>query len=104
MYDPAILLQFAITGLALGSIYALVAIGFAMIFNASGILNFAQGSFVMLGGMLTYVLVGRGGLLLVLGIVLAILAVGVIGFATERLTIRPLWVRRAPLYAMMMAL
>lgn len=104
MYDPAILFQFAITGLALGSIYALVAIGFAMIFNASGILNFAQGAFVMVGGMLTYVLVGRGGLFLGIGILLAIIAAGIIGLATERLTIRPLWVRNAPLYAMMMAL
>jgi branched-chain amino acid transport system permease protein len=43
-------LQFLFTGLAIGSIYALVALSFTFIFNAGGVVNFAQGEFVMLGG------------------------------------------------------
>jgi branched-chain amino acid transport system permease protein len=43
--------QFLLTGLTTGSTYALIAIGFSLIHNATGIVNFAQGEFVMLGGM-----------------------------------------------------
>ena len=43
--------QFILSGLTTGSTYALIAIGFSLIHNATGIVNFAQGEFVMLGGM-----------------------------------------------------
>ena len=45
------LIQYAITGVTVGSIYALVAIGFNIIYNVTEIINFAQGEFVMLGGL-----------------------------------------------------
>ena len=44
--------QMAINGLALGSIYALMALGFTVIFRAAGTMNFAQGSVMLLGGLL----------------------------------------------------
>ncbi len=44
-------LQFAFSGLTVGAVYALVALGFTLIYNASGVVNFAQGEFEMLGGM-----------------------------------------------------
>jgi branched-chain amino acid transport system permease protein len=47
------LLQYIIAGLTLGSIYAIAALGFAMVYNATKVINFAQGEFVMLGGMVT---------------------------------------------------
>ena len=56
MYDASTLLQFLIGGLSVGCIYGLVGIGYSVLYNSSGIINFAQGGFVMLGGMLTYVL------------------------------------------------
>ena len=46
------IIQYVFTGLTLGSIYALVALGFTMIYNSTGIINLAQGEFVMLGGLL----------------------------------------------------
>jgi branched-chain amino acid transport system permease protein len=46
------LLQYTLSGITIGSIYALVAIGFNIIYNATGIINLAQGDFVMLGGMI----------------------------------------------------
>lgn len=46
-------LQFIATGLSVGAIYALIALGFVIIFNASEVVNFAQGEFVMIGAMLT---------------------------------------------------
>jgi branched-chain amino acid transport system permease protein len=48
--------QYLFSGLTYGSIYAVVALGFNIVYNATGIINFAQGEFVMLGGMLTYAL------------------------------------------------
>ncbi len=47
------ILQYTLSGLSTGAIYALIGIGFSIIYNATGIINFAQGEFVMLGGMLT---------------------------------------------------
>ncbi|MGZ5185727.1 MAG: ABC transporter permease subunit, partial [Caldimonas sp.] len=44
-------LQYVAAGLTAGSIYALVALGFSIVFNASKVINFAQGEFVMIGGM-----------------------------------------------------
>ena len=46
-------LQFAFSGLTVGAIYALVALGFTLIYNASNVINFAQGEFIMPGVMLT---------------------------------------------------
>ncbi|HEY0327588.1 MAG TPA: branched-chain amino acid ABC transporter permease [Rhodopseudomonas sp.] len=46
-------LQFLVSGLTVGAVYALVALGFTLIYNASDVVNFAQGEFVMLGGMVT---------------------------------------------------
>jgi len=44
------LLQYFITGLTVGSVYAMVAVGFNLIYNVTEIINFAKGEFVMLGG------------------------------------------------------
>ena len=53
-------LQFLAGGLTVGAIYALVALGFSIIFNASRVINFAQGEFVMIGGMSTVSLIAIG--------------------------------------------
>src|ERR1700710_486646 len=65
--------QFLISGLTVGSVYALVALGFTLIYNASDVVNFAQGEFVMLGGMVT-VFASAAGIPLPLA---AMIAVGV---------------------------
>src|SRR5512137_1907033 len=49
-------LQYLLSGITKGSIYAIVAIGFNLIYSATGVLNFAQGEFVMLGGMVAVTL------------------------------------------------
>ena len=48
----SLLLQYVFSGITVGSVYAVVAIGFNLIYSATGVLNFAQGEFVMLGGLL----------------------------------------------------
>ncbi len=83
------ILQYLISGVTNGAIYAVIALGFTIIFNASEVINFAQGEFVMLGGMTVIALDGIGPLPLGLSFVLAVLAVTLVGIVLERFTIRP---------------
>jgi len=82
------LTQFLLTGLTIGAIYALVALGFAIIYNASHVINFAQGEFVMIGGMATVSLI-QMGLPLLPAIALAVAASVLVGMALERFAIEP---------------
>jgi branched-chain amino acid transport system permease protein len=81
-------LQFTSSGLTVGAVYALVALGFTLIYNASGVINFAQGEFVMLGGMATVFAVGAGFPLPVAAVLAVALAVTA-GLLLDRLAIRP---------------
>jgi branched-chain amino acid transport system permease protein len=82
------LLQFLVSGLTVGAVYALVALGFTLIYNASDVVNFAQGEFVMLGGMVT-VFAAAAGLPLPLAAALAILVAVGVGLLLHRLAIEP---------------
>jgi branched-chain amino acid transport system permease protein len=84
------LLQYSLSGLSTGAIYALIGIGFSIIYNATGIINFAQGEFVMLGGMLTLLFLETLQLPLWAAIPCAIAVSTVGGLLFERLAIRPL--------------
>jgi branched-chain amino acid transport system permease protein len=87
------LLQFLFSGLTVGATYALVALGFAIIYNASGVINFAQGEFVMAGGMASSFLIAAG--VPVPLALMAAIAIGVaIGLALEKFAIEP--AHRAP--------
>ncbi len=86
--DFAQFLQFLITGLTVGSIYALLAIGFVTIYNTTGILNFAQGEFAMIGAMSCISLIGFG-LPMFAAIPIAILFTAFIGLFIERTLIKP---------------
>ena len=103
VYDVSTVLQFVLTGLAVGCVYSLVALGFTVIFNASGILNFAQGAFVMLGGMLTYAAYGLARWPLWLAALSSIAGVMLIALVADRLVVSPLWRGRAPLYTIIVA-
>jgi len=80
--------QYLVSGLTQGSIYALVGLGFTMIYAVTRIINFAQGEFVMLGGMLSFVLLDSAGLPLAVSIVLAVLIAALVGAALQFLAIR----------------
>lgn len=82
------LLQFGFSGLTMGAVYALVAIGFVLIYNACEVVNFAQGEFVMLGGLLT-VLLNALGIGLAGAAVLAVALTTVAGLLLYGLAIRP---------------
>ena len=79
--------QYAVHGITVGSVYALVAIGFNIIYNTTGIINFAQGEFVVVGAMIAISLAAV--LPLPAAILLAVLATALLGGLLERIFIRP---------------
>jgi branched-chain amino acid transport system permease protein len=81
-------LQFAFSGLTVGAIYALVALGFTLIYNSSDVVNFAQGEFVMLGGMVTVFAIAAG-IPLPLAAVLAIVVAVAVGLLLHRFAVEP---------------
>lgn len=81
-------LQFLFAGITVGAIYALVGLGFSIVYNASQVINFAQGEFVMIGGMTTVWLLA-GGVPMPLAILLAVVAAALVGMLLEKLAIEP---------------
>ncbi len=86
MFDQG--LQFLFSGITVGAMYALVALGFTLIYNASHVINFAQGEFVMIGGMATVSLVAAGTPM-PLAAFLAIVICTLVGLVLEKLAIEP---------------
>jgi branched-chain amino acid transport system permease protein len=96
-----ILTSQVVSGLATGCVYALIALGFVLIFKATDVVNFAQGEFVMASGFISYtLLIGLGfpyGLVLVATIVLS----GFMGVVLERVVVRP--IMDAPIFSIVIA-
>ena len=98
------LLQTLLNGAASGGVYALVALGYTLIFSVLGVINFAQGALFSLGGYLTYLFMGGNigvngalpgwglpvGLPFLLALVLAALGTGLVGLVVERIAFAPL--------------
>ncbi|MGR3631131.1 MAG: branched-chain amino acid ABC transporter permease [Limimaricola soesokkakensis] len=91
------LLQFLVSGVTVGAIYAAIALGFTLIYNASGVVNFAQGEFVVIGGMTAAALIGAG-VPVWIAAPLAVIAGMLVGVLLYRLAIRP--AREAPLVSL----
>ena len=98
-----IFLQQILNGLVLGSIYALIALGYTMVYGIMGLINFAHGEVVMFGAMVTISIIGMltgmglslpGPVVVLLALMLAIPVCMLMGFAIERIAYRPL--RNAP--------
>ena len=81
--------QYVVSGLTTGAIYALVALGFCIVHNAMGIVNFAQGDFLSLGGLVMYTLLSSWGWPVILAFPGACAAVAVVGALMERVALRP---------------
>lgn len=96
-----IFLQQIINGLVLGSIYALVALGYTMVYGIMGLINFAHGEVVMLGALVALSVVSAlagsglpGVVIALIGLAVAALVCMAVGFTIERIAYRPL--RKAP--------
>jgi len=98
-----IFLQQLINGLVLGSVYALVALGYTMVYGILGLINFAHGEVTMVGAMVALAVIGAlagsgvdlpGAMIVLAGVLAAIPACMALGYAIERVAYRPL--RNAP--------
>ena len=82
-------LQLALSGIAIGCVYALVALGFVLIYKATETVNFAQGDLMMLGGFFAYTATAIMGWPYWAGIVFALTVMAIFGMLCERIVLRP---------------
>jgi len=90
-----------VSGLATGCIYALVALGFVLIFKATDVVNFAQGEFIMASGFMSYTLLIWCGLPYWLVLLITIPLSGLMGVILERIVVRP--IMDAPIFSIVIA-
>lgn len=90
------LLQQIINGITIGSIYALVAIGFTMVFGVLELTNFSNSSLYMFGAYVTYLLYAGTGLNFFAAFALSIVITGLLGYSIDRFALRQLRKKRAP--------
>ena len=88
-----------ISGVSLGSVYAIIALGYTMVYGIAKMLNFAHGDVIMVGAYVCFFAVSTYGLPPVVGVLLAILLCTVLGMVIERLAYKPL--RQAPSLAVL---
>ena len=91
------LVQLLVGGIGLGFIYALIALGFVLIYKAMGLFNFAQGGFVVLGAYLSYQFAEDWDLPLFVGLLCSVLTMAGVGAGIERVVMRPMLGK--PVYA-----
>ena len=83
-------LSYLINGINLGSIYAIIALGYTMVYGIARMLNFAHGDVIMIGAYICFIAVSSMGLSPLLGVLLAMVVCTVLGMTIERLAYRPL--------------
>ncbi len=93
------MLNYLITGISLGSIYAIIALGYTMVYGIAKMLNFAHGDVIMVGGFMAYTAISRMGMPEMAAVLLAMLVCVVLGMLIEGLAYRPL--RGAPSLAVL---
>jgi branched-chain amino acid transport system permease protein len=96
-----ILTSQVVSGLATGCVYALIALGFVLIFKATDVVNFAQGEFVMASGFISFTLLVRFGLPYWLVLLATIALSGLMGVILERVVVRP--IMDAPIFSIVIA-
>ncbi len=79
-----------INGLSLGSVYAIIALGYTMVYGIAKMLNFAHGDVIMVGGYISFIVISNMGLGVFPSIIMAILACTLLGIVIERLAYKPL--------------
>lgn len=83
-------LQLVINGLVVGSVYALVALGFVIIYKSTSVVNFAQGEFLLLGAYISLAVVGQYNMPFWMAVIITLSFSAVLGLLIERLILRPM--------------
>ena len=92
-------LNHLINGISLGSVYAIIALGYTMVYGIAKMLNFAHGDIIMVGAYICFFAVSTFGLPPIVGVLLAMVVCTVLGMVIERLAYKPL--RSAPSLAVL---
>ena len=90
-------------GVATGCVYALIAVGYSLVYRTTGVVNFAQGSYAMIGGFSTYWYSQVAGLPYLVAILLGVATAGLTGLILWIVVVRPLWRKRSPPYVVLLA-
>lgn len=83
-------ITYLINGISLGSVYALIALGYTMVYGIAKMLNFAHGDVIMIGAFTTFTACSTLGLPPVIGILLSVIVCTVLGVTIERIAYKPL--------------
>ena len=97
-------ISYLINGVSLGSVYAIIALGYTMVYGIAKMLNFAHGDVIMVGGYVVFVMVSGMGLPPLLGILVSMAACTVLGITIERVAYRPLRMAASPLAVLITAI
>lgn len=92
-------LSYLISGISLGSIYAIIALGYTMVYGIAKMLNFAHGDVIMIGAYICFLTTTSRGLSPIIGIILAMVVCTVLGILIDRFAYKPL--RQAPALAVL---
>ncbi len=95
--------QLIASGLTVGAVYALIALGFTIIFSATGILNFAQGEFVMLGALVGVTVYTKLGIPYLISLVLTVVSVTIVGILFDKLVVESLVRAKSPLFGLIVS-
>lgn len=83
-------LQYLISGISLGSVYAIIALGYTMVYGIAKMLNFAHGDVIMVGAYIIFTFVSTMGLPPIVGVIVAVALCTVLGITIERIAYKPL--------------
>lgn len=97
-------LTYLINGLSLGSVYAIIALGYTMVYGIAKMLNFAHGDVIMVGAYAVFTVVSTMGLPTPLGIIVSIVLCTVLGIVIEKIAYRPLREAASPLAVLITAI
>ncbi len=98
------LLSYLINGISLGSVYAIIALGYTMVYGIAKMLNFAHGDVIMVGGYVVFVLVSGMGLPPILAVIVSMVVCTVLGMVIERVAYKPLRMAASPLAVLITAI
>ncbi len=97
-------ITYLINGISLGSIYALIALGYTMVYGIAKMLNFAHGDVIMVGGFTTYTVCSIAGMPPIVGVLASIVICTLLGMAIEKIAYKPLRKASSPLAVLITAI
>ena len=97
-------ISYLINGISLGSVYALIALGYTMVYGIAKMLNFAHGDVIMVGAFITYTMCSTMGISPVIGVLAAVVACTLLGMAIEKVAYKPFRKATSPLAVLITAI